>query len=196
MVLINNSQLNSIFLRLNRISSAMTDYIFDLLKVILPAALVLYGMYSLVNTYLTKEYQKRILELRMKNSEVVLPIRLQAYERVCLLLERISPSNILVRISSAGQTAADYQRILITEISEEFNHNLSQQMYMSDQSWQILKRAKEEVVTLINRVYHELPENAKGTDLAKRVLENVLANEKEPTGQAISFLKQEINQVF
>ena len=174
----------------------MTDYIFDLLKVILPAALVLYGMYSLVNTYLTKEYQKRILELRMKNSEVVLPIRLQAYERVCLLLERISPSNILVRISSAGQTAADYQRILITEIREEFNHNLSQQMYMSDQSWQMVKRAKEEVVTLINRVYHELPENAKGTDLAKRVLENVLANEKEPTGQAISFLKQEINQVF
>jgi hypothetical protein len=174
----------------------MTDYIFDLLKVILPAALVLYGMYSLVNTYLTKEYQKRILELRMKNSEVVLPIRLQAYERVCLLLERISPSNLLVRVSSAGQTAADYQRILLTEIREEFNHNLSQQMYMSDQSWQMVKRAKEEVVTLINRVFHELPENAKGTDLAKRVLENVLANEKEPTGQAISFIKQEINQVF
>src|SRR5687768_368973 len=174
----------------------MIDYLYDLLKILLPAALVLYGMYSLVNTYLTKEYQKRILELRMKNSEVVLPIRLQAYERVCLLLERISPSNILVRISSAGQSAADYQRILITEIREEFNHNLSQQMYMSDQSWQMVKRAKEEVVTLINRVYHELPENAKGTDLAKRVLENVLANEKEPTGQAISFLKQEINQVF
>jgi hypothetical protein len=174
----------------------MTDYIFDLLKVILPAALVLYGMYSLVNTYLTKEYQKRILELRMKNSEVVLPIRLQAYERVCLLLERISPSNLLVRVSSAGQTAADYQRILLTEIREEFNHNLSQQMYMSDQSWQMVKRAKEEVVTLINRVFHELPENAKGTDLAKRVLENVLATEKEPTGQAISFIKQEINQVF
>ena len=174
----------------------MTDDIFDLLKVILPAALVLYGMYSLVNTYLTKEYQKRILELRMKNSEVILPIRLQAYERVCLLLERISPSNILIRVSSAGQTAADYQRILINEIREEFNHNLSQQMYMSDQSWQMVKRAKEDVVTLINRVYHELPENAKGTDLAKRVLENVLATDKEPTGQAISFLKQEINQVF
>ncbi|MDB5262089.1 MAG: hypothetical protein JWQ14_1370 [Adhaeribacter sp.] len=174
----------------------MTDYIFDLLKVILPAALVLYGMYSLVNTYLTKEYQKRILELRMRNSEVVLPIRLQAYERVCLLLERISPSNLLVRVSSAGQTAADYQRVLLSEIREEFNHNLSQQMYMSDQSWQMVKRAKEDVVTLVNRVYHELPENAKGTDLAKRILENVLASEKDPTGQTISFLKQEINQVF
>ncbi|KAA5540835.1 DUF7935 family protein [Adhaeribacter rhizoryzae] len=174
----------------------MTEYIFDLLKLILPAALVLYGMYSLVNNYLTKEYQKRILELRMKNSEVVLPIRLQAYERVCLLLERITPSNLLVRVSSAGQSAAEYQRVLLAEIREEFNHNVSQQMYMSDQAWQMVKRSKEEVVTLINRVYHELPENAKGTDLAKRVLENILATEKEPTGSAISFLKQEINQVF
>ena len=175
----------------------MTEYIFDLLKVVLPAGLVLYGMYTVVNSYLTKEYQKRILELRMKNSEVVLPIRLQAYERVCLLLERLTPSNLLVRVSSAGQSAAEYQRILLTEVREEFNHNVSQQMYMSDQAWQMVKRAKEDVVTLINRVYHELPpENAKGTDLAKRVLENILATEKEPTSPALSFLKQEINQVF
>jgi hypothetical protein len=174
----------------------MTDYIFDLLKVILPAALVLYGMYSVVNSYLTKEYQKRLLELRMKNSEVILPIRLQAYERVCLFLERISPSNLLVRVSSAGQSAAEYQRVLLTEIREEFNHNVSQQMYMSDPAWQLVKRTKEDIVTLVNRVFHELPQDARGTDLAKRVLENVLNSEAEPTGQAISFLKQEINQVF
>ena len=174
----------------------MTDYIFDLLKVILPASLVLYGMYTVVNSYLTKEYQKRILELRMKNSEVVLPIRLQAYERVCLLLERITPSNLLVRVSSAGQTAAEYQRVLLSEIREEFNHNVSQQMYMSEQAWQLVKRTKEDIVTLINRIYHELPEDARGTDLAKRILENILASEAEPTGQAIGFLKQEINQVF
>lgn len=174
----------------------MTAYIYDLLKILLPAGLVLYGMYSLVNAYLNKEYQKRILELRMKNSELVLPIRLQAYERICLLLERITPSNMLVRLSSAGQSAADYQRVLLAEIRNEFDHNVAQQMYMSEQAWAIVKRAKEDVVTLINTVYQQLPENAKGTDLAKKVLENVLANEADPTGKAISFLKQEINQTF
>ena len=174
----------------------MTAYIYDLLKILLPAGLVLYGMYSLVNAYLNKEYQKRILELRMKNSEVILPIRLQAYERICLLLERITPSNMLVRLSSAGQSAADYQRILLAEIRNEFNHNVAQQMYMSEQAWEMVKRAKEDVVTLINSVYQHLPENAKGTDLAKKVLENVLATEADPTGKAISFLKQEINQSF
>jgi len=174
----------------------MTAYIYDLLKILLPAGLVLYGMYSLVNSYLNKEYQKRILELRMKNSEIVLPIRLQAYERICLLLERITPSNMLVRLSSAGQSAADYQRILLAEIRNEFNHNVAQQMYMSESAWGIVKRAKEDVVTLINSVYQELPENAKGTDLAKKVLESVLVTESDPTGKAISFLKQEINQIF
>ena len=174
----------------------MTAYIYDLLKILLPAALVLYGMYSLVNAYLNKEYQKRILEIRMKNSEVILPIRLQAYERICLLLERITPSNMLVRLSSAGQSAADYQRVLLAEIRNEFNHNVAQQMYMSEQAWEMVKRAKEDVVTMINSVYQQLPENAKGTDLAKRILENVLSHETDPTGKAISFLKQEINQSF
>jgi hypothetical protein len=102
----------------------------------------------------------------------------------------------LVRISSAGQTAAEYQMILLAEIRNEFNHNVSQQMYMTDQGWQMVKRAKEDVVTLINRVYQELPEGAKGTDLAKRILENVLANNTDPASRAISFLKQEISQVF
>jgi hypothetical protein len=174
----------------------MIEYLYDLLKILLPAALVLYGMYALVNNYLTKEAQKRVLELRMKNSEIVLPIRLQAYERVCLLLERLAPSNLLVRVSSAGQSAAEYQRTLLAEIRNEFSHNLSQQIYMSDQAWVTVKRAKEDIVTLINQVFQELPEQAKGTDLAKRVLERVLADNFDPTGNAISFLKQEINQAF
>lgn len=174
----------------------MIEYLYDLLKILLPAALVLYGMYALVNNYLTKEAQKRVLELRMKNAEIVLPIRLQAYERICLLLERLAPSNLLVRVSSAGQSAADYQRTLLAEIRNEFNHNLSQQIYMSDQAWVTVKRAKEDVVTLINQVFEQLPEHAKGTDLAKRILERVLADNIDPTGNAISFLKQEINQVF
>ena len=174
----------------------MIAYLYDLLKILLPAALVLYGMYALVNNYLTKEAQKRVLELRMKNAEVVLPIRLQAYERICLLLERLTPSNMLVRVSSAGQSASEYQRSLLAEVRNEFNHNLSQQIYMSDQAWVMVKRAKEDIVTLINQVYQELPENAKGTDLAKRILEKVLTTQADPAGKAISFLKQEINQVF
>ncbi|MBF9252069.1 hypothetical protein I2I11_02065 [Pontibacter sp. 172403-2] len=171
-------------------------FIIDLLKIALPALIVAAAMYYLVKKHYERDYQMRLLELRQKNTEVVLPIRLQAYERVVLLLERITPSNLLLRVSAAGHTAADYHRVLLSEIRNEFNHNMSQQVYMTEQAWQQVKHAREDMVSLINKTYQELPEGARGTDLAKRILETVLATEQDPTARAISFVKQEIGQVF
>ncbi|WP_114781652.1 DUF7935 family protein [Botryobacter ruber] len=171
-------------------------FLMELLRLALPALIVAGAMYYVVNRYLDRDYKSRVLDLRMKNSEIILPIRLQAYERIILLLERITPSNLLIRVSGAGLTAAEYHRVLVTEIREEFNHNLSQQVYMTEQAWQMVKRAQEGVINMVNTAYQNMPQDAKGTDLAKRVLEMVLAGEAEPTADAISFLKQEIAQVF
>ncbi|WP_240773311.1 hypothetical protein [Pontibacter sp. SGAir0037] len=168
----------------------------ELLKLTLPALIIAGAMYLLVKNYLEKEQRVRALELRMKNAETVLPIRLQAYERITLLLERISPGNLLLRISGAGSTATEYHRQLLSEIREEFNHNLSQQVYMSDQAWQQVKQAREEIVALINKAYQQMPDDAKGNDLAKRILETILGGEQDPTARAISAIKQEIAQVF
>ncbi len=174
----------------------MQEYLFDLLKLLVPAALVLLGMYLVIKAYLDKETQRRVLDLRTKNTEIVLPIRLQAYERICLLLERIAPSNLLIRVSPAGQNAAEFQFTLLAEIRSEFSHNVSQQVYMSETAWQQVKQAKEDVVTMVNKAFHELPETAKGTDLAKRILETVITENNDPTTAALSYIKQEINQVF
>ncbi|MFD3002075.1 hypothetical protein ACFS7Z_17010 [Pontibacter toksunensis] len=171
-------------------------FIIDLLKIALPAIIVAVAMYYLVKKHYERDYKVRLLELRQKNSEVVLPIRLQAYERVVLLLERITPSNLLLRVGGAGQTAADYHRVLLNEIRNEFNHNMSQQVYMTEQAWQQVKHAREDVVNLINKTYKELPENSRGTDLAKRILETVLTTEQDPTSRALIYVKQEIGQVF
>ncbi|WP_242927760.1 hypothetical protein [Pontibacter vulgaris] len=171
-------------------------FIIDILKITLPALIVAAAMYYLVKKHFERDYKIRLLELRQKNVEVVVPIRLQAYERVVLLLERITPSNLLLRVSGSGHTASDYHRTLLAEIRNEFNHNMSQQVYMTDQAWQQVKHAREEVVNLINTSYQSLEDKSKGTDLAKRVLENVLTGEIDPTGRAINFLKQEIGQVF
>ncbi|MFD2248253.1 hypothetical protein [Pontibacter ruber] len=173
-----------------------TTIILDILKITIPALIVAGAMYLLVKKYLDKEQRVRILELRMKSAETVLPIRLQAYERIVLLLERITPSNLLLRVSGSGHSAADYHRMLLTEIRNEFNHNLSQQVYMTEQAWQQVKQAREEVVNLINKSFQSMEDKSKGTDLAKRTLENILASEVDPTARAISFLKQEIGQVF
>jgi hypothetical protein len=173
-----------------------TIIILDILKISIPAILVASVAYSIIKKHLERDYKLRLLELRQKSAEVVTPIRLQAYERVVLLLERITPSNLLLRVSGSGHTAAEYHRILLTEIRNEFNHNMSQQVYMTEQSWQQVRHAREEVVNLINKSYQGLGEKAKGTELAKRILESVLNNEIDPTARAISYLKQEIGQVF
>ncbi len=172
------------------------ELILDILKITIPGLIVAIAMYQLVNKHNERDYKIRLLELKQKNAEVVTPIRLQAYERVVLLLERITPSNLLLRVSGSGHTASDYHRMLLAEIRSEFSHNMSQQVYMSEQAWQQVKHAREEVVKLINQTYQEMPDKSKGTDLAKGILETVIASENDPTARAISFIKQEIAQVF
>lgn len=163
---------------------------------LLPALLVAGAMYLLVQKYLERDYRKRVLEIRLKNSETILPIRLQAYERVILLLERLTPSNLMIRVSPSGLSATEFQVLLLQEIRAEFTHNLSQQLYMSEAAWQQVKKAKEDVVTMVNQNYQSLPDKSKGTELAKRVLENVLHNEIDPSAQALQFLKREMHEIF
>jgi hypothetical protein len=172
------------------------ELIIDILKITIPGLIVAIAMYQLVKNQTERDYKLRLMELKQKNGEVVIPIRLQAYERIVLLLERITPSNLLLRVSGSGHTASDYHRMLLSEIRNEFSHNMSQQVYMSEQAWQQVKHSREEVVNLINRTYQEMPDKSKGTDLAKRILESILATETDPTARAISFVKQEIAQVF
>ncbi len=166
------------------------------LLAIVPAAIVGGAMLLITRQFLDKEYQRRLLELKMKNAETVLPVRLQAYERICLFLERITPSNMLVRVSSANLTAGEYQRVLLTEIRNEYNHNVSQQVYMTHDTWATVKSARENVVTLVNRSFHELPGHARGTELAKKMLEHVIEQEIDPTAPALARLKHELMQVF
>ena len=170
--------------------------IIELLKIVLPALIVAAAMFYLVKTHLDRDYQRKLLELKVGNARAVIPVRLQAYERVCLFLERISPSNMLIRIPGSAVSATEYHRILLTEIRDEFNHNASQQVYMSQQTWDQVKRAKEDLVTLINRCQHQMNERSKGTELAKRILETVITEETEPTANALVAVKREIQVLF
>jgi hypothetical protein len=173
-------------------------YFFDLLKIVLPALIVAGAIYFLFQRFLEQEQQRRLVELRLKNGETTLPLRLQAYERMVLLLERISPNNILVRLSSAGQTAQDYHRLLQQEIRAEYEHNLSQQLYLSPDAWAAVKEAKENVLTMINRAYHGLqnPAQIRGTELAKRILEGMMTDAADPVDNALLVVKQEAIRLF
>ncbi len=168
----------------------------ELLKILLPAGLVLYAMFLTIRSFLTKQFEQKLIEIKTKNTEIVLPIRLQAYERMCLFLERISPGNLIRRVNNAEYNATELHGLLLSEVREEFNHNLSQQVYMSDEAWTQIRSALEEIVVLINDSAAQIPPDARGIELAKRIFEQIIEQNVDPTGRALKYIKDEIRIVL
>ncbi|CAH0997369.1 hypothetical protein EMA8858_03501 [Emticicia aquatica] len=168
----------------------------ELLKILIPSAAVLYGMYLTVQTFLEKQFEQKQLEVKQKNTELVTPIRLQAYERMTLFLERITPNNLLIRINNMDIQAIDYQRLILQEIREEFNHNLSQQVYMSHEAWEKIRKAMNDVVALVNTSATEIDSNSASINLSKKIFEKVISENQQPTMEALKFLKEEIQTMF
>jgi hypothetical protein len=172
------------------------DVLVELAKILLPAAIVLYAMYLTMKSILEKDLEKKMLEYKIENSKTVLPMRLQAYERMCLFLERIIPNNLIVRLNEPSLTAKQFQQIILNEIREEFNHNLSQQVYMSIGTWDLIKNTVEDVIALVNTSSEKLKEDAKSVDLAKEIFANLEQNNNDPVSNTLAQVKAEIQEVF
>lgn len=172
------------------------EIIGDLIKILLPSAAILYGMYLVVRSFLTKDLEKKLLEHKQKSIEIVLPIRLQAYERMCLFLERITPHNMIVRVNQPSFNVAMFQQQLLHEIREEYNHNMSQQVYMSEAVWQQVKNAKEDIISLINTSAESLDPGARSIELAKAIFDNLMTRPHDPVASALKALKNEISASF
>ncbi len=172
------------------------EYLLDLLKIILPAGAVLYGMYLVVMSFLSKEREKMLIDLKTQNTQVILPIRLQAAERLCLLLERITPNNLIRRSNPTQFTAAEFHPMLLSEIREEFNHNLSQQVYFSEETWESVRRAVEEVTTTVNLGRQSLEGDASGMELAKAIFAQSLERKNDAITYALKQVKAEVQLFF
>lgn len=172
------------------------DTFIELLKILGPAIIVLYAMYLMVRSFLQSKLDEIWAETKRKNQEVVTPIRLQAYERITLLLERISPSNIVSRLNHAEFTVREFQAMLVNEIRQEYNHNLAQQVYMSSDAWAYVTGAVEDTISLINECGNNLEPDAKGIELAHRIFERVSKKETDVIQNALLYIKNEIREVF
>ncbi|MCU0420493.1 MAG: hypothetical protein MUC38_12645 [Cyclobacteriaceae bacterium] len=168
----------------------------DLIKILIPAGVVLYAAYLMVRAQIDKEVELRRLEVRGRSLETILPARLQAYERMTLFLERMSPQNLLMRLSNPAFSARDFQKMLLDEIRNEYNHNASQQVYMSDEVWSQIKSAKEDIVMTINEAAGSLPPEATSLDLSRKIFEQMLEKKVDPIALAMGSLKNEIQQTF
>lgn len=172
------------------------DAFIELLKLLIPAAVVLYAAYLLVRAFIQREIDIKKLEVRSKSIETILPSRLHAYERMTLFLERMNPQNLLIRINSPGLTAKEFHHMLLGEVRNEYNHNVSQQVYISEELWNLIKSAKEDLIVTINESANEMTPEASGLDLSKKIIEKYLNRSVDPLNHALSELKQEIQRTF
>lgn len=170
--------------------------LYSLLTIAIVALIVTFGLYITLTTLAEKFFEKQRWDIRSKNTEITLPLRLQAYERMCLFLERITPNHLLLRTSGSASNALEFQQILLQEIREEYNHNLAQQVYMSDQTWEEIKKAVNEVQSLINQAASEVQPDAPANDLAKKIFERVIQQEIQPCTHALKVAKAEIQRTF
>jgi hypothetical protein len=168
----------------------------EILKYILPSLIVFGTAYLIIRSFIDNDQKKRKLEIRLANQKTITPIKLQAYERLTLLLERISPESMIVRIQDPKMTAGFLHKALLKVIRTEFEHNLSQQIYVSGNAWSVVKTAKENVVKLVNSSADKVDPKAASFVLSKLILETMMDNNITPTQVAIDFLKHEAGQYF
>jgi hypothetical protein len=171
-----------------------TQRILDLFLFAIPALIT-----GIIAYYFFKEHTKnedgRRRYLLKKDMQVnAMPLRLQAYERMALFLERVTPSKLLIRIAPISSNKGDYEALLIQSIEQEFEHNLSQQIYVSDKCWSIITAAKNATIQLIRKA--SLSEK---TDTANKLREVILTEMMErqaPSDAALSFIKDEVSEIW
>lgn len=143
-----------------------------------------------------EEDARRRYLLAKESQKSTIPIRLTAYERLVLFLERISPDSLLVRLHDSSLTALQYHASLLVDIRAEFEHNVAQQIYVSDEAWNMTKNAKENIIQMINACAAKVPPEAPAEQLANVILSVYQNDAESPATLAISYLKHEIQRYF
>lgn len=121
-------------------------------------------------------------------------VNFQAYERLVMYLERINPGNMVLRMHKGNASAKMLEAEMVKAIREEFEHNLSQQIYFSDEIWSLIKGAKEETVKLIGLAASQCTNGSSAMDLSRILMEMTEKMDKFPHDVAIHYLKEELRQ--
>ena len=155
-------------------------------------------VYLLVKRYFDNRQKERLLQMKLdersETLKVVTPIRLQAYERMALFLERIAPSSLVLRCWQPGMDLKLLQGVMTKNIRDEWEHNLSQQVYLSPELWARIREAKDEMINLVNSSAVSLTEESDPTKLAATIFAS--AAQHSPCDTALEAMHNEINEFF
>lgn len=164
--------------------------IVELLSYTIPSVVTGVVAYYFFLNHTKNEERKIRLSLLRENQKQSLPIRLQAFERMALFLERINPSKLVLRITSVNNDINAYSQSLINTIEQEFEHNLAQQIYISDQCWSVITASKNATIHIIKKTAEEATVTT-AQELREALVKSIL-NNAAPSATALTFLKDEV----
>ncbi len=171
---------------------AGTDTIFLLCLIVLPALLVFFTAQYMMKQHITNSVQLVKTEILKTNLNTFTPLKLQAYERIALFLERTSVPALIQSYAQAGQSARGFAAAATHAIKEEYSYNVSQQIYVSTQMWTLVKAIKEQHLQLLQNITANLPADATAADLSQKLIEFLQSMEVQPQDRGLEFMKNEI----
>ena len=171
------------------------EIVLEIIKVTTPALIVFLTVYYLMKTYFNKEYSLRALEIQKENRDTVLPLKLQAYERLTLFCERIRIENLLARLAAINVTPEMLKNAMIVAVQQEFEHNISQQVYVSGSLWKIIGLSKNQTINLISRTFDNLPPESTVEDF-RMILIHQMSQVENPLDTSLMAIKKEAGILF
>ncbi len=174
-----------------------TATLLEILKYTVPAIIVLIATSTIVGRFIVAQNQRKQMAIFEGAQDITLRLRLQAYERLAMFIERISARQLIPRVYDPAMTVQDLQMVVTMTIRTEFEHNLSQQIYVSKNVWETVKGVKEQELNMINRVSQTLSPDASAKELHVRILEIVSKTSEDlPTDVALHIINAEVKQVM
>ncbi len=168
--------------------------IIEIISYIIPSIITGVVAYGFFNLHTKNEENRRRYLLLKETQKEALPLRLQAYERMALFLERINPTKLLVRITPFSEDKNDYENYIISQIEQEFEHNLPQQIYMTEDCWTVIVTAKNTTIQLIRK--SNMSDKVENANKLREVILSDLLESQSPSNTALSFIKNEVSQLW
>lgn len=165
--------------------------ILEILKYILPAFIMFLTVYFMMKQYHEGQYRIKVLDMKQKQQATTLPLRLQAYERLSLFCERISLPGLILRLRTDGMQTNELQMALMLAVQKEFEHNITQQVYVSEQLWEIIKIAKDDVVNMTNLVAQDLNPQSDSREYSRAIFNFLDQRGIIPLDKALIAIKKE-----
>lgn len=172
------------------------EIIFQIALMVLPAGAVIFIAVFFLRKHSENQIRQASFELKKERQQFFLPNKVDAYQRTILLMERIHPNSLIMRHSNPGMPSAALQVKLLESIRQEFEHNITQQMYIPINTWELVKNSKDETMKIINLAGQQLGPTSNGMDLANKIFEIVGEVGTLPTEITVRALKEEFQKIL